>query len=109
MPLLNLTSDELLSTTRSVRKGFDLTRPVERHLIEECLALAVQAPNAVDQQLWRFLVVTDPTKRAALAELYRRGMGQAHPPALVQGLIASLPEGGPRERMVRVVGSAVYL
>ena len=45
MPLLNLTPDELLSTTRSVRKRLDLTRPVEPELIRECLELALQAPT----------------------------------------------------------------
>jgi hypothetical protein len=31
--LLNLTSDELLSTTRSVRKRLDFTRPVEPEIV----------------------------------------------------------------------------
>jgi hypothetical protein len=43
---LELTSDELLATTRSVRKRLDLTRPVERHVLAECLRLAQQAPTA---------------------------------------------------------------
>ena len=38
--LLDLTPDELLATTRSVRKRLDLTRPVEREVLEECLRLA---------------------------------------------------------------------
>jgi nitroreductase len=71
--LLDLTPDELLSTTRSVRKRLDLTRPVERGLIEECLRLAQQAPTASNAQNWAFVVVTDPEKRAALADVYRRG------------------------------------
>lgn len=37
--LLNLTADELLLTTRSVRKRLDFTRPVELEVIRECLAL----------------------------------------------------------------------
>ena len=71
--LLPLTLDELLITTRSVRKRLDLTRPVEREVIEECLALALQAPTPSNMQNWHFVVVTDPDKRAALAELYRKG------------------------------------
>ena len=73
MTLLPLSPDELLSTTRSVRKRLDLTRPVERHLIEECLAMAQQAPTASNVQNWHFMIVTDAEKREALADLYRKG------------------------------------
>lgn len=73
MPLLDLTSDQLLSTTRAVRKRLDLTRPVEEELIRECIELAVQAPSGSNTQLWHFLVVTDAEKRKALGEFYRQG------------------------------------
>jgi nitroreductase len=63
--------DELLTTTRSVRKRLDLTRPVSREVILECLRLAMQAPTASNAQDWRWLVITDPAKRAAIAEIYR--------------------------------------
>ncbi|HZN14080.1 MAG TPA: nitroreductase family protein [Acidimicrobiales bacterium] len=63
--------DELLTTTRAVRRRLDLTRPVERDVILECLRIAVQAPTASNQQDWRWLVITDAAKRAALADLYR--------------------------------------
>ena len=62
--------DELLSTTRAVRKRLDLRRPVEREVILECLRLAVQAPTASNNQDWRWVVVTDADKRAAIAEIY---------------------------------------
>ena len=62
--------DALLSTTRAVRKRLDLTRPVEREVILECLRLAVQAPTGGDSQDWRWVVVTDAGKRAAIAEIY---------------------------------------
>ena len=66
-------TDRLLATTRSVRKRLDLDRTVESRVIMECLDLAVQAPTASGVQRWRWLVVTDPEKRAALADLYREG------------------------------------
>jgi nitroreductase len=72
MPLLDLSPDELLSTTRAVRRRLDLTRPVEHDVLEECVRLAVQAPTSTNTQNWHFLVVTDEAKRAALAELYLR-------------------------------------
>jgi nitroreductase len=70
MPL-ELTPDELLSTTRAVRRRLDLTRPVEREVLEECLRLAQQAPTASFAQNWHFVVVTDAGRRAALGELWR--------------------------------------
>jgi nitroreductase len=70
--LLDLSPDELLSTTRAVRKRLDLTRPVEREVLEECLRLAQQAPTAGFAQNWHFVVVTDADKRARLGELWRR-------------------------------------
>lgn len=72
---LDLTPDELLSTTRAVRKRLDLTRPVEREVLEECLQLAQQAPTASYSQNWHFVVVTDAEQRAALAELWRNVAG----------------------------------
>ena len=63
--------DELLTTTRSVRKRLDLTRPVGRDVILECIQLAMQAPTASNAQDWRWLVITDAEKRAAIADIYR--------------------------------------
>jgi nitroreductase len=64
--------DELLTTTRAVRKRLDLSRPVGREVILECIRLAMQAPTASNAQDWRWLVVTDADKRAAIADIYRR-------------------------------------
>ena len=69
--------DEVLSTTRAVRRRLDLNRPVERDVILECLRLAVQAPTSSNGQNWRWMVVTDADKRAAIAEIYR-GCGEAY-------------------------------
>jgi nitroreductase len=74
--LVELTPDELLATTRSVRRRLDLTRPVEPEVLEECLALAQQAPTASYAQNWHFVVVTDPQRRAALGALWRSGAGR---------------------------------
>ncbi len=63
--------DELLTTTRAVRKRLDLDRPVGRDVILECIGLAMQAPTASNAQDWRWLVVTDAGKRAAIADIYR--------------------------------------
>lgn len=73
MATLNLTPDQLLATTRSVRKRLDFTRAVEPEVIRECLELALQAPTGGNRQGWQFVVVTDAAKRQALGDIYRRG------------------------------------
>src|SRR5258708_3499801 len=74
MPLLNLSPDELLSTTRSVRKRLDFSRAVESEVIQECLELAVQAPTGGNSQNWHFVLVTDAQQRQALGDIYRGGL-----------------------------------
>lgn len=66
-------TDHLLTTTRAVRKRLDLERPVDPSVVLECLRIAIQAPTASNAQDWRWVVVTDPEKRAALARLYSEG------------------------------------
>src|SRR5262245_36896 len=68
-----LTPDELLSTTRAVRKRLDLARPVERRLILECVEMAQQAPTGGNRQDWQFMVVTDQIMRGRIAGFYRKG------------------------------------
>lgn len=66
-----LGADEVLTTTRAVRRRLDLTRPVDPALLRECLALALQAPTGGNDQGWHFVVVTDAATRAAIADIYR--------------------------------------
>ena len=106
MPMLPLTPDELLSTTRAVRKRLDLTRPVERELLEECLALAQQAPTGGNRQGWGFVVVTDSAKRLALADLYREGWRAYR--ASPHGDVSRAPEHA-QATLGRVLDSADYL
>src|SRR2546430_16625419 len=83
--ILDLTPDELLSTTRCVRRRLDLERPVEREVLEDCLRLAQQAPTASYREDWHFVVVTDAEKRAALGDPWQDGpppsLGAVDPPA----------------------------
>lgn len=65
-------TDRILTTTRAVRRRLDLRRPVPHEVVLECLRLAIQAPTGGNTQRWRWLVVDDEEKRAALAALYRR-------------------------------------
>jgi nitroreductase len=71
---LDLTPDELLTTTRTVRRRLDLERPVERATVEECLELAFQAPNGSNQQSWDWVLVDDAPTRATMAAIYSDAM-----------------------------------
>jgi len=66
------TCDWLLTTTRSVRKRLDFTKPVERGVIERCIEIALQAPTGSNQQGWHFVVVTDAAKKRAIRDHYHR-------------------------------------
>ena len=72
MSVLDLSPDQLLSTTRAVRKRLDLDRPVPLDVVRECLELAQQAPSGSNQQGWHFVVVTDEAKRAELGAIYKK-------------------------------------
>jgi nitroreductase len=69
-------TDHLLTTTRSVRRRLDLTRPVPREVLLDCVRIAQQAPTAQDKQGWHFVIVDDPDRREALGEVYRRSYAQ---------------------------------
>jgi nitroreductase len=68
---LGLSVDEVLTTTRTVRKRLDVTRPVPRDLLEECLEIALQAPNGSNFNRWRWIIVDDPETIARVAAVYR--------------------------------------
>jgi nitroreductase len=71
MPGIDLSSvDTVLATARSVRRKLDFERPVPREVILECIDLATQAPTGLGEENWRFVVVTEPARKQALAALY---------------------------------------
>src|SRR5258708_30211256 len=96
MPVLDLSPDELLTTTRSVRRRLDFSRPVEPEVIKQCLEIALRAPTGGNRQGWHFVVVTDVEKRQALGDIYRRGVAffPNLPPPACQ-LFAHEPPTGP--------------
>jgi nitroreductase len=70
--MTTLSAYDVLTTTRSVRKRLDLTRPVPLDVIRECLTIALQSPSGSNSQKWHFMLVTDPAKKLAIADLYRK-------------------------------------
>jgi nitroreductase len=85
---LDLTPDELLSTTRAVRKRLDLERPVERDVVRECVELAVQAPSGSNVQRWHWLFIDEPDTKKALADIYRSVWAYAYGPERLEGASA---------------------
>jgi nitroreductase len=94
-------TDHLLTTTRTVRKRLDLSRPVPASVVLECLRIASQAPTGGNLQRTRWVVVTDEEKRAALGALYKRAMDPYH---AIMGPLAQA--AGTNEK---VLGSSQYL
>jgi nitroreductase len=102
---LNLTADELLTTTRSVRKRLDFDRPVPREVVMECLEIALQAPTGSNSQGWQWVFVEDDAKKLALRDIYRPNFQ-----AYRQRARPTYDAGDPRaERADNVADSANYL
>lgn len=108
MTQLNLSADEVLTTTRAVRKRLDFDKPVEASVLEECLHIALQAPSGSNSQGWQFMLVTDPDKIAAIAKFYQQAFaayeaGPAQPTKIHQD------DPSMKETQQRVLDSAKYL
>jgi len=109
MSLLSLDPDQLLTTTRSVRKRLDLSRPVDPSVLRECISIATQAPTGGNNQGWHFVVVTDEDKRRRLAEWYAASFAVMY--GDVDAAVARVPQDDPAyvEATRRVISSAQYL
>lgn len=108
MATLDLTPDQLLTTTRTVRKRLDLRRPVPLDLVKECLDIAMQAPSGSNRQTWHWVVVTDPRQRAAIGDYYRRAVAAyLDSPGAAGRLFADDPDRA--KVQARVGDSVAYL
>lgn len=100
--------DQVLSTTRCVRKGLDPDREVPRELIEDCLRVAMQAPIGSNGLYPHFVVVTDPAKRAAVAGFYKQAW-DAYLPLPFSAANLHFDDPVHEAQQVPVVSSAAYL
>ena len=108
MSLLPLDPDQLLSTTRAVRKRLDFGREVPKQVIRECVAMALQAPSGSNVVTMQFIVITDEDKRQAIGRIYGEvyaGYKQSPGYAGRQ----EMPDDATRAQQARVAGSADYL
>ncbi|GAA1953790.1 nitroreductase family protein [Agromyces allii] len=97
--LLPLNPDELLTTTRAVRKRLDLERPVPIELVKEALGVALQAPSGGNRQKWHWIVITDPERRRIVAEHY----------AASYRAYASQQPSAPSAERAKIISSSDYL
>lgn len=93
-------TDKLLTTTRAVRRRLDIDRPVEREVLLDCVRIAQQAPTGGNMQNWRFVIVTDPEKRARMAEIYN---------SIGTSFLPQQRDNAGDDQTRRVYESAVYL
>ena len=96
--------DEVLATTRAVRRRLDLDRPVDNQLLLDCIDLAEQAPTGGNMGSRRWVIVRDQAVKDQLASLYRetalpflaaaaeRLRGTGHPQAKVMASALYLAE-----------------
>jgi len=107
--LLPFTPDELLSTTRAVRKRLDFSKPVSDDLVRECVAAALQGPSGSNNITMRFVVVRDEAKRKAIGDVYAQCFDMYRQ---MDGVYAGSIDKGSEEanaQQARVVDSAEYL
>ncbi len=100
--------DHLLTTTRSVRKRLDFSRPVAPEVIEKCIEIALQSPTGSNQQGWHVMVITERVKIRTIGDLYLQAFKAYADPA--NPMLELPPEGDIRaEQLPRVLASAMYL
>jgi len=107
---LDLSNDELLSTTRAVRKRLDFDRPVSDDTLRECMEIAVQAPTGSNAQGWQFVFVTDEAKRQRIGELYAQAFTMYREmPVAIHKLHMDSGDNSLTSSQVRSAASADYL
>jgi nitroreductase len=109
MQTLDLSPDELLTTTRAVRRRLDFERPVPRELVEDCVRIAMQAPSGSNARGWHFVVVGDPDKKARIGELYRQAFAGYRSMPVSAHALAAKASGDDVGVMQGVVSSAEAL
>ena len=106
----DLSFDEVLATTRAVRKRLDFERTIDMAVIRECLELALQAPTGGNRQDWHFVVVTDEKKRNDIAGWYAKAFAEYRAAeGATAARMAGLTDTGEVAQLRRVVDSAEYL
>lgn len=106
---LPLTPDELLATTRSVRRRLDFSRAVGRDVLDECAELALQAPTGSLRQDWHLVISNDRDQCRRVGEVYSRiWLGMVND-AYLQRTADAEPDPAARASWLKMMSSARYL
>lgn len=107
--LLDLDPDQLLTTTRAVRRRLDYDRDVPIELVRECVDVAVQAPSGSNQRGWHFVVVGDAAKKERIGAIYQQAFAGYRDMPISAHALAEQAEGDDKKTMKAVVSSAEAL
>jgi nitroreductase len=100
---------EALYTTRAMRRV--KTDPIPEDVQARIIDAAIRAPSGGNQQNWRFLLLDDPAKKAALAPLYQHAAEQLWETVYKPQLDAARadPDHPDSKQMFKVQRSAQWL
>ncbi len=107
--LLDMTPDEMLATTRSVRRRLDFEREVDPELLNQCLELSLQAPTGSLRQDWHFVVSTDREQCGRVGEVYKRVWNGLVTDDYLDAAAANEPDPTARAAWLRMMESARHL
>jgi nitroreductase len=99
--------DEVLTTTRAVRKRLDLARPVPDDVIAQCIEIATHAPSGSNRQGWHFVVVTDAGLKQQIGAFYKQSFDAYYEMQVAQ--LGSAPDSPERAQLAKVLDSARFL
>ena len=97
-----MTLGDAMYTMRAIRRF--RPDPIEERDLRDLLDAARQAPNGGNAQPWRFLLVTDPEKRARLGELYHEAWWAKRKDEGISGPEDIPPGKGVRQSAMRLAG-----
>ena len=106
---LELSADEVLTTTRSVRRRLNLEKEVSPEILKECLNIALQAPTGSLRQDWHFVVSTDRDQCREVGTIYQEVWTNMVTDDYLNASASRQGEKGDQASWLNMMGSARHL
>ena len=106
---LELSADEVLTTTRSVRRRLNLEKEVSPEILKECLNIALQAPTGSLRQDWHFVVSTDRDQCREVGTIYQEVWTNMVTDDYLNASASRQGETGDQASWLNMMGSARHL
>ena len=106
---LELSADEVLTTTRSVRRRLNLEKEVSPEILKECLNIALQAPTGSLRQDWHFVVSTDRDQCREVGTIYQEVWTKMVTDDYLNASASKQGEKGDQASWLNMMGSARHL